>query len=264
MNLGSKVGQLLTQWGAKLERRAGGGSRTPALETVVDNGLGLVGIHPRLQELLDQLLMNPVLGGHSLRTAVLSVGIGKRLGKTVALGDLFLGGLFHDAGQLFVPAGLLVAPRPLTATERSQFIEAHPVLGALVLEDAGLSRDVLDCVLHHHERWDGEGYPYKLSGERIPLAARIVAVAEAYDVLTHDQSYRRALSRDETLDEVYSAAGSQLDPELAVTAADLLHDPWPWSDGGPQSRDLPVEIESPSFVSSVFSLGDLTIAEGHN
>ena len=197
MRLGAKLGGLFTKlWETSAGGRPGAGGYgqpTDPRELETDDAVG--GISQRQQELIDQVLLNPVLGGHSLRTAALSVGIAKRLGWTSPLGDVFLGGLLHDVGQLFTPPELLLAPRPLTVTERSEVIEPHPVLGALVLGNAGLSPAVLDCVLHHHERWDGSGYPYGLANDRIPIAARIVAVAEVYDVLTHDQSYRVALTR---------------------------------------------------------------------
>jgi len=220
MRLGTKLGKLLARLGGV---PSAGNFEVDAREADPDPSVVPGAVSARQQELIDQVLVNPVIGGHSLRTAVLSVEIAKRLGLTTALGDIFLGGLFHDVGQLFVPPALLVAPRPLTPTERTEIVESHPVLGALVLGGAGLSQAVLDCVLHHHERWDGGGYPYGLAHDRIPVAARIVAVAEVYDVLTHDQAYRAALTREETLDEVCHAAGNQLDPEVAILAYDLLH-----------------------------------------
>jgi HD-GYP domain-containing protein (c-di-GMP phosphodiesterase class II) len=217
MRLGTRMSQLLGGL------RGGGTGSTVELGSQVAAAIGDPrGVTVRQQELIDQVLSNPILGGHSLRTAVLSVGIARRLGMTSSIGEVFLGGLLHDVGQLFLPQDLLVAPRSLTSSERKEHIEAHPVLGALVLEDAGVTRAVLDCVLHHHERWDGGGYPYGLAGSRIPISARIVAVAEIYDTLSHDQAYQRAFSREDTLDVVCLAAGSQLDPEVAVIAADML------------------------------------------
>jgi HD-GYP domain-containing protein (c-di-GMP phosphodiesterase class II) len=89
------------------------------------------------------------------------------------------------------------------------------VIGARMIDGIDSLRAALDCVLHHHERWDGTGYPYRLAGHEIPFEARILALADAYDAMTSDRPYRPALTHDEAVAEVERCAGTQFDPQLA-------------------------------------------------
>lgn len=155
--------------------------------------------------------------GHNVRVAELSVAIGRELGlRTPELKLLARGGLLHDVGKLGIPDAILHKPGPLDEDEW-RIIKTHPELGVTIARRAGHLRDEEGPILHHHERMDGSGYPAAIAGEAIPLLARIVAVADTYDVLTSDRPYRKARSRDEALRLVQDEAGPHLD--VAVVAA---------------------------------------------
>ena len=131
-----------------------------------------------------------------------------------------LAGSLHDLGKLAIPEEILRKPAPLTEAERL-VLERHPQIGFRMLESLGVD-PVADWVLHHHERWDGGGYPDGLPAERIPLGARIIFVADAYDAMTSDRVYRRRLSSHDALAELQRCAGSQFDPEVVAAFADEL------------------------------------------
>jgi diguanylate cyclase (GGDEF)-like protein len=123
--------------------------------------------------------------------------------------NLRLAGLLHDIGKIALPDAILGAPRPLTDDEYA-VARKHPELGHSLLDGMGIE-PVDEWVLHHHEHWDGSGYPGGLVGEEIPLGARIVLVADAFEAMTAGRPYREALTREEALDELYENAGSQFD-----------------------------------------------------
>jgi len=127
---------------------------------------------------------------------------------------------YHDTGKIGISDSVLFKPAGLDDQEWA-LIRQHPVLGAEYIEksngEMGLNGDLSAVVLairHHHERWDGTGYPDGLRGEDIPLAARIIAVADAFDAMTTDRLYRKAMSRDEAIREIVWCAGTQFDPEV--------------------------------------------------
>ena len=131
-----------------------------------------------------------------------------------------LAGMLNDVGKLALPDELLSKPGPLTETERLA-LEHHPQLGFQILDSLGAD-PVATWVLHHHERWDGHGYPERLAGERIPLGARILFAADAYEAMTTDQGWSPRLSREEALRELERCAGTQFDPDVvAAFAAEL-------------------------------------------
>jgi diguanylate cyclase (GGDEF)-like protein len=121
--------------------------------------------------------------------------------------------LLHDLGKLAVPSDILDKPTPLTDGEW-QTIGEHPRIGQVILEQASALRDAIPVVLHHHERFNGGGYPHGLRGNEIPIGARIVAVADAYHAMVHDRPYKGARSHEEALDELRLHAGSQFDPDV--------------------------------------------------
>ena len=126
----------------------------------------------------------------------------------------------HDLGKLAIPEELLRKPGPLTEPER-MVLERHPQIGFRMLESLGVDT-VADWVLHHHERWDGSGYPDGLPGDQIPLGARIIFVADAFDAMTSECVYRRRVSPQEAVEELDRCAGTQFDPEIVTAFADEL------------------------------------------
>jgi HD-GYP domain-containing protein (c-di-GMP phosphodiesterase class II) len=150
-------------------------------------------------------------GSHSERVAELAARIAERLNLSPDQVELTrLAGSLHDLGKLAVPEEILRKPGPLTDPERL-VLERHPQIGYRMLESLGVS-PLAEWVLHHHERWDGTGYPAGLSGDAIPLGARIIFVADAFDAMTNDRVYRRKLAVEAAVAELESCAGSQFDP----------------------------------------------------
>jgi HD-GYP domain-containing protein (c-di-GMP phosphodiesterase class II) len=143
--------------------------------------------------------------------SALAEAIGVRLGVDAEMLDhLRLGGLLHDIGKIGLPDAILRAPRRLTEAEYS-IIKRHPEFGHSLLDGLGID-PVDDWVLHHHEHWNGSGYPHGLSGEEIPLGARIILVADAFEAITADRPYRPAQGEEAALAELRANAGSQFDP----------------------------------------------------
>ena len=153
--------------------------------------------------------------GHSERVAYLSVQIAKSIGLNEREQErLWIAGLVHDVGKIGVPESVLTKPGRLTEEEFGR-IKQHPEIGNEILSKLTLLDDVRPAVLSHHERWDGRGYPQGLKGEQIPLFARIVCLADTFDAMSSNRSYRSARPRDVVLQEISDCAGTQFDPELA-------------------------------------------------
>lgn len=152
------------------------------------------------------------LVAHSLRTARLSSALCRRLGwSEIAARELERAALFHDIGKTVLPRALLAKPGPLTE-EEIDLIRRHPAWGASLLASLELTPALApEVALHHHERWDGAGYPFGLANRDIPEAARIVAVADAYDALTADRTYRQTIAPREALERLRPDAGTQFD-----------------------------------------------------
>lgn len=132
--------------------------------------------------------------GHSDRVAQYSILIGKKLGFSYEdLETLRIGGLFHDIGKIGIPDNILLKTSKLTDSEYNE-IKKHPSIGAYILENSKVFKDIIPIVLHHHERYDGKGYPDNLKGEDIPFMARIVSVSDSFDAMTSKRSYRDSLS----------------------------------------------------------------------
>lgn len=131
------------------------------------------------------------------------------------------GGFLHDIGKIGVDDAVLRKPEPLTAREYAH-IKQHPEIGARIIAPMRFAREVAPIILGHHEQWNGCGYPYGLHGAEIPLGARIVAIVDAFDAMTTDRPYRRALSEAQTLDRLRARAGAQWDPELAEVFIDMV------------------------------------------
>jgi diguanylate cyclase (GGDEF)-like protein len=160
-------------------------------------------------------------GSHSTRVAELGAWIAGHLGLEAEHVELArLAGSLHDLGKLAIPEEILRKPGPLTPPEWL-VLERHPQIGFRMLESLGVE-PVAEWVLHHHERWDGMGYPEGLAGDEIPLGARIIFIADAYDAMTSDRAYRGRLTPPEAVAELRRCAGTQFDPEIvAVVAREL-------------------------------------------
>ena len=160
--------------------------------------------------------------GHSDRVSELSVLIGKHLGLSEEdLKTLQIGGLFHDIGKIGVPDTILQKESKLTDDEYSE-IKNHPSIGAHILSSATIFKDIIPIVKHHHERYDGHGYPSQLAGENIPYLARITAVADTFDAMTSKRSYRDALSLETVISEFERCKGTQFDPKIADVFLDMI------------------------------------------
>lgn len=151
--------------------------------------------------------------GHSERVALLSQTIATAAGLETAE-RAYLAGLIHDVGKIGVPEAVLTKPGPLTEAEFA-LIKQHPQIGARIIGRIKQMHDLVPGVLHHHERWDGKGYPDGLKGEEIPIYGRIVGLADAFDAMSSTRAYRQGLSRQEVLQEIGRCAGRQFDPRLA-------------------------------------------------
>ena len=165
---------------------------------------------------------DPYTAGHSGRVSVVSVAIGRQLGLAAEAVEIVrLGALLHDIGKIGIPDDVLRKPGALTAAEYDT-IKQHPVLGAIILRSVPFLARHLEIVELHHERPDGRGYPYGLRGDDIPLAARIVHVADAYDAMTSARAYRRARPAGEALRELWRCAGTEFHAEVVGALATAL------------------------------------------
>ncbi|HVP75869.1 MAG TPA: diguanylate cyclase [Gaiellaceae bacterium] len=152
-------------------------------------------------------------GSHSERVAELAARTARRLGFEESEVELIrLAASLHDLGKLAIPEEILRKPGALDASERL-VLQHHPQIGYRMLERLGVE-PIAEWVLHHHEHWDGAGYPDRLRGDEIPLGARIIFVADAWDAMTSERVYRKPLSEREAIAELERCAGSQFDPEV--------------------------------------------------
>lgn len=160
--------------------------------------------------------------GHSDRVSEYSLLIGEKLNLPPdQMKTLKIGALFHDIGKIGIPDAILLKTDKLTDDEYSE-IKNHPAIGAHILSNASIFADIVPIVKHHHERYDGKGYPSRLAGEDIPYLARIVAVADTFDAMTSRRSYRQALDFDYTMAEIERCKGTQFDPAIADTFLEIL------------------------------------------
>jgi putative nucleotidyltransferase with HDIG domain len=165
---------------------------------------------------------DPYTRGHSARVTALAEELALRLGwSEERLASLRIGGPLHDIGKLAVSDEVLRKEGRLDDGELAQ-IREHPKIGARILLRMAALREAIPYVLYHHERWDGQGYPSGKAGEEIPLEARVLAVADAFDAMTSDRPYRRALTREQALAEIERCAGTQFDPRIAQVFLELF------------------------------------------
>ncbi len=152
--------------------------------------------------------------GHSVRVTAYSVELATAAGLSAKkVETVRRGGLIHDIGKIGVPDRILSKPGRLTHEEAAE-MRMHPVVGHLMLQHLRWYGDVLDIVLHHHERWDGRGYPEKLAGDAIPVLARLTAIADTLDAMTSHRPYRKAFTFTKAAAAIEASAGTQFDPEM--------------------------------------------------
>ncbi|MFQ5720178.1 MAG: HD-GYP domain-containing protein, partial [Acidobacteriota bacterium] len=152
--------------------------------------------------------------GHSSRVRMYAGALARALDLPRAeIWKIEIGALLHDVGKIGIQDKILNKPGPLTPEEYDQ-MKTHPVRGANIMSPIGQLREVIPCMKHHHERWDGGGYPDGLAGEDIPLGARVVTVADCWDAMTTNRPYQRAVEMDDALARFRKLAGSVFDREL--------------------------------------------------
>lgn len=160
--------------------------------------------------------------GHTERLAGLALEVGRELGLTEReLEMLELGAVLHDVGKIGIPDRILMKPGPLTQDER-QVMETHPVIGDRMLAPLEALAAVRSIVRHHHERWDGSGYPDRLAGEETPILARIVAIADSVEAMSGERPYRDPKNRAEVVAELEQGRARQWDPELVAIVLTLI------------------------------------------
>jgi putative nucleotidyltransferase with HDIG domain len=168
--------------------------------------------------------------GHGARVAALAEPIVRQLGWEVErIAALRFGALHHDIGKVAVRRDVLRKSGPLSLDELAE-IRTHPSKGAELVRPLRAARHALPYVLFHHERWDGDGYPSRIRGYAIPLEARLLAIADAFDAMTSPRPYRLALTPERALLELCSCAGTQFDPAIAELFVDVWSEPadsWP-------------------------------------
>ena len=174
-----------------------------------------VGLHSGLTHL-------PALCAHTWRVRILAVQIADAAGVSQRVRrDVSFGALLHDLGKITVPQHIVQKPGPLTAAEWV-VLRRHPARGADMLTRLAAPAGVVAAVRHHHERWDGSGYPDGARATAIPLAARMITLADAYDAMTHDRPYRRAMPHQAARAVIAAERGAMFDPALADIVLSVL------------------------------------------
>ena len=168
---------------------------------------------------------DPYSRHHSIRVTHIAVNLAKKLHLAAELVDsLRLAGALHDIGKIGIPDAILLKPDKLSP-EEADIIRQHPVIGDNIVAPLNLLPRERALILHHHERWDGTGYPMGLAGEEIPILSRIIALADSYDAITSDRPYRKCRTHDEALAEIAAHAGSQFDPDLTRQFVEIMSQP---------------------------------------
>lgn len=160
--------------------------------------------------------------GHSERVSKMALLIGKQMALTdQELKELELAALFHDIGKIGIPDSVLNKADKLNAAEFN-YIKSHPEIGIGILKNIEFINGEIPIILHHHERYDGKGYPAGLSKDEIPLGSRIIAVADTYDAMTSDRPYRRSLSHDAAIEEIVKNQNTQFDKNVVNAFVEIF------------------------------------------
>ena len=163
-------------------------------------------------------------GDHSSRVASYAVAMGRRLGLSIEeIAELKIAAELHDIGKIGVPDAILMKPGPLTS-EEWDLMRQHAIVGSNILQSTPLSEVVKQAVRHVHESWGGRGYPDSLHGEQIPVFARIVAVADAFEAMTSKRPYRRPFTTEQALTELRRVRGIQFDPKVVDAMVEVARD----------------------------------------
>ncbi len=177
-----------------------------------------------------------------LRDMVVALGQSLHLAAT-DIDNLILLAKLHDIGKIAIPSNILDKPGRLTEDEW-ELMKKHPEIGYRIALSSPELAVIAEAILAHHERWDGSGYPLKLKAQEIPLLARILAIADAYDVMVSGRHYQKEISRDEALKEIERCAGTQFDPELALQFIKLVE-----NDFSTEMR-VPAHDEKPDMITA--------------
>ncbi|MGI8730930.1 MAG: HD-GYP domain-containing protein [Solirubrobacteraceae bacterium] len=163
-------------------------------------------------------------GRHAERVAAYGLALGEAYGMSLAADpQIEFGFLLHDVGKVAVPDAILFKPGPLSKSERL-IMQQHPVTGSEIVRDIGFLDAAREVIRSHHERWDGGGYPDGLSGEEIPVSARVFAVADTFDALTTRRPYRAPSTIARAREIIYESDGSQFDPAVIAAFRELSDD----------------------------------------
>jgi HD-GYP domain-containing protein (c-di-GMP phosphodiesterase class II) len=214
--------------------------------------LNLEAIDPaRTVEFLEVLaetieVKDPYMRGHARRVAYYSSLIAYRMHLSAEEHDhVRLAAFLHDLGKVGVPTDLLLRPSALSREERA-IVQEHPAIGARLIRPLNIAAPVSEAIRHHHEWWDGTGYPDGLAGTDVPLVARVIGVADAFDAMSSDRPYRKALSRETAVSELRRYAGIQFDPDVVVEFLAIL--------------ELGVCDSNPEFLTGIISESDTASA----
>ena len=191
--------------------------------TLMIQDVGMDQMHGQAKSFLSLLrIRDPYTGVHSDRVLELAGKVCAAFGLDPYDARMIeTGAYLHDLGKIAIPDEILRKPGRLTADER-EIMNTHPALGAAALREMKEFRHIAPIVLHHHERYDGGGYPSRLAGEKIPLGSRVIAVLDAYDALTTDRPYRKAQTVQSAGTELLAGKGTQFDPELVDALLDII------------------------------------------
>ncbi len=183
-------------------------------------------LYDTLRALINSLeARDPSTRHHSVRVTSIAARFAEKIGLSPELVDsLRRAGALHDIGKIGIPDAVLLKPAALTP-EEMEIIRQHPVIGDNIVAPLRFHPRERAIILHHHERWDGKGYPMGLKGHAIPLLSRIIALADAYDAIISERPYRSRRSHDEALVEIAAHAGTQFDPELAQQFIEVMSRP---------------------------------------